>query len=367
MHNWAVFFFPEFRYTCTRKHNIYLPRLPKMCTSNSIYHIGQILNLTILNDQNDLTHSQLEVAVREIRQPFTLSCGLVVEIVKNTESYLDQGSIVFLKLYDRRLSDALRKDHDAAAWTSTIESDFTNFVKNENAAAWLKGIIHEESDRDGETDYERGWSRAQTESYLTYQCAMLHNMEVVVYKRLKEHQGEKIPKLLAPVSLNSQDPTGGFHKREGLFPNNATSHDMWNTMFEIRGIMVEFIDGFDLSTLGEGKFAPRDKWQQIVSDAADVVHIMDDKNILNKDVRPENFLVIPRRVNSSHYQPKMIDFGLCRLRQDSESEADWGYAKWIQDEEGAVWHNMRNKLRRVGFELDIVHSEKYIEYAKGEI
>ncbi|KAI5917445.1 hypothetical protein F4810DRAFT_696323 [Camillea tinctor] len=353
-----------------------------MGTDSPIYEVGQTLKLA-LSDYGDLASAQLEIIVRETRKPYTQSCGLVVEVVNGGESNIDQGTIVFLKLYDRRHSKFLREDFHAPIWTNIVEKEFVEFVKNEGAAAWLKGIIDagkgeppwlkdvvEESesigDGDSDTSSEESWSYAQTEAYLTHQSAIQHSTEVSVYKSLEEHQGEEIPKFLASVSLNSQDASGGFFKQDDTTPHEVMSYDM-RTMFEIRGIIIEFIDGFNLSTLGEGKFAPESKWQQIVNDAADAVHILDGKNILNKDVRPDNFLVIPRQMGCNSYKPKMIDFGLCRYRQDSESDADWGYAKWIQDEEGAVWYNMRNRLRKSGFHLNIAHSKKYIDFAESEI
>lgn len=183
--------------------------------------------------------------------------------------------------------------------------------------------------------------------------------EVATYSALTKHQGEFIPRLLAEITLDISPPDLAFSAQQ-------------QEPSQVKGILLEYLPGFSLSSIAQN--APQASWQSIVDQAIKIVHILGDHNILNTDVRPDNFVVVPKRrraqamdeENSAEYQVFMIDFGQCRLRREDESDAEWGRAKWIQDEEGAVGAVMRMMLRKIGFELDYRPSWRYLEWAPGE-
>lgn len=110
--------------------------------------------------------------------------------------------------------------------------------------------------------------------------------------------------------------------------------------------------------------APKSEWQGIVDQAAAIVQVIGDHGILNRDGRPDNFIV--QRDRSGCYGVFMIDFGLARLRGRNESDLDWAKAKLNKDEEGAVGLVMKNRLAREGFELRFEKSDRYMEWAGGD-
>lgn len=89
-----------------------------------------------------------------------------------------------------------------------------------------------------------------------------------------------------------------------------------------------------------------------------------DHGVLNRDVRPDNFIV--QRDRSGCYWVFMIDFGLARLRGWNETDRDWAKAKLNKDEEGAVGLVMKKRLAREGFELRFENSNRYMEWAGGD-
>jgi RIO-like serine/threonine protein kinase len=83
-----------------------------------------------------------------------------------------------------------------------------------------------------------------------------------------------IPKFLASVHLPSCDTD---------IPQKFLKY------FDIRGILMEYIEGFSLSELKTK--TPQSQWQVICDDAIHIVNLIGDHEILNNDVCPENFLV----------------------------------------------------------------------------
>ena len=92
------------------------------------------------------------------------------------------------------------------------------------------------------------------------------------YESLRDLQERMIPKFLASVRLPSRDTD---------IPQQFLKY------FNIRGILIEYIEGFSLSEL-ETK-SPQSQWQVICDNALHIVNLIDDHEILNNDVRPENF------------------------------------------------------------------------------
>ena len=118
---------------------------------------------------------------------------------------------------------------------------------------------------------------------------------------------------------------------------------------------------------------PRSRWQCAVDDALTIQCVIDDFNLLNRDVYLRNFVVCKSVTNgdvgiasASVPQAFMIDFVLCRLRGSEEMDAHWGRSKWNEDEEGAIELMMRKYLLNYNFELDFTHSLRFIEWAEKE-
>ncbi|KAJ5120415.1 uncharacterized protein N7515_009803, partial [Penicillium bovifimosum] len=123
--------------------------------------------------------------------------------------------------------------------------------------------------------------------------------EVQVYSNLKEIQGTDIPKLRAfaimPVPFPGQ--TNGDYT-------------------DIPGILLQYIDGLPLTgAIGN-----------IVRNG--------DLGILNEDVKTRSHIVREGRGNGS--KVTIIDFALCKFRQDYEDDYEWDKWKSYDGEEGAV-------------------------------
>lgn len=214
------------------------------------------------------------------------------------------------------------------------------------AAVFLDKLDQDEEFRNNPQD---DWSDAENEASLLYELHTLYTAETATYAALHEQQGIIVPHLLAKVTLD-------------LAPSEAAMSDKVLRYTQAPGILVQYLAGFAMSVLDQ--HAPRLAWQGIVDEAVRVTRVLGDCGVLNADVRPGNFIVVP--ADGDGYRVYMIDFGQCRVRRDGESDAEWGRAKWQQDEEGAIGLVMRLRLQRLGFEYKYEPSMRYLEWAPGE-
>ena len=134
-------------------------------------------------------------------------------------------------------------------------------------------------------------------------------------------------------------------------------------LLEVKGILIELIEGFTLASLDQYVDA-KSSWQSMIDHAIQNVHLISDNDILNKDVRASNILVSLKP--SGRYRVCTIDFGQCRIREKEESDLEWGRAKWSEDEEGAIGQVMKRRLAEQGFELKYRRSVRYWEWAEKE-
>lgn len=283
-------------------------------------------------------HGPLQCKIKKFYQPSTLSCVMEVEIEK--ASYT--GRRFVLKLYDRRYATQLRKDYKIEPISLAQETAYFDFVKNGNA---LEFLVKLREDEDFEEPEGEVWNDVQNEVYLLYTCLDLYGSECAVYDRLKDRQGRDIPQLIAKVRLPVDPPADGLLAE----------------FYEIKGILLELIDGFTLRELADK--APREDWQKICDQAVRVVQLCNDREILNEDVRPANFMVSPLPSENNAYRVVMLDFGQCRLRNPEDSDLKWGRNKCSQDEEGAIGIVMQHRLKKLGFDLTYQPSRRYAEWA----
>lgn len=69
-------------------------------------------------------------------------------------------------------------------------------------------------------------------------------------------------------------------------------------------------------------------------------------------------MVVPE---NHSYRVFMIDFVNCRLRREDGTDAEWGWAKWDEDEGSSAALIIGIRLRRVEFEVQFERSERYLE------
>ena len=276
------------------------------------------LRLTEANLPSKQSNTTVAAKIIEIFVPVTMSPVMRVQLD-------GQCQPMILKLYDRRFGPLMRKNSKIPPWNLTRERLYRQFVESGAADRFISYLNNDEED-DGE-----GWTVAQEETFLYDKCSNLYDSETMVYNTLYSLQGTSIPVLFGTVLLQTY----------------ITDDQEAQKYFEIRGVLLEDCGGFSLDTLADN--APAGCWQSICDDAVSIVNSISDRGILNKDVKPENFVVQKVSSNgSTKYRPVMIDFALCRARTLDESHESWRQEKRSQDEEGAVGYVMQQKLRKRG-------------------
>ncbi|KAG9494727.1 hypothetical protein J7337_013866 [Fusarium musae] len=312
------------------------------------YPIGKIIHLKISTSNQEQT--ELHVKIKEQKRPWTLSCGMIVEFQDTADSQtisetLRNQSEAFLKMFDQRFAEQIRQDNGIDTWSADIEQEFLGALTSGKAEEFLYKL---QNVPNFQRDTEDDWDAAENEIYLAAELRKCFTSEVATYNRLKEYQGKIIPRFLASAVLDVPS-------------SNVAPTIQQQELYKKQGILLQYLPGFSLSTMADN--APESSWQAIVDQAIQIVHVLGDHGILNADVRPDNFIVVPK---DDTYQVFMIDFGQCRFRREDESDAEWGRAKWRQDEEGAVGYVMKSRLKKVGFELNFEPSWRYLAWAPGE-
>lgn len=321
---------------------------PPRISSFEGYSVGQTLTLNVCPGHGRDLGSQIRVRVRELHTR-TLSCTIIVDVV--------DGDILpspaFLKLFDRRFSDQLRSEWKVDAWTPEREQTYVQGARDGAVDDFL-GKFHAD-------DAEEDWDDVEDEAFLDDELFKLFTAEVATYDALREQQGKTVPELLAAVNLDL-DPGPDTTTNVKLKPQTPDSLDFHP--FQVKGILLQYIDGHTLRDVP--KHYPRSTWQEIADEAVSITRLMGDYNILNKDIRLDNYIVTctPDGHDGRPYRVYMIDFGLCRVRGEDETDFEWGRDKCNRDEEGACGLVFRMILRRdYGFELEYEPEGRYDEWA----
>ena len=181
---------------------------------------------------------------------------------------------VFLKLYDRRFSEQLRRDHGIDPWTRDAEQEYINAVRTGAARQFIHNLHTIPS---FEEDTEETWEDGQVETFLTGQVQELFDTETTLYDTLRDIQGKRIPRLVTRVYLALSLPDVGISNTD------ATE------LLYIKGVLLQYIDGFSVTEVQD--HAPKSAWQSIVDQAVAIVQSVGDHGIPNRDVRPDNSIV----------------------------------------------------------------------------
>jgi len=291
---------------------------------------GSKLSLTVEHGFDIPIVLTTEVTVVKLIQPTTMSP--VMEVMLQTKHGLETKAI--LKLYDRRFATGLRKLENVKPWTPTIEELYRQYVWNGKAEKLFEVLDEPSDDEESGNDDDEYWDEeecdpnlktGQREGYLHHYCRKIWANEVRAYETLRDLQGDMIPKFLAPVCLSH--------------PNTDIPHHLLK-YFDIMGILIEYIDGFELFDIKTK--APQSQWQAICEDAIRTVNLVGDYEIINCDVRPGNFLV-KKAESGETFQVFQIDFAQTSYR-DGLSWEMWKDRKVLYDEEGAVGLVMQKEL-----------------------
>ncbi|KAF7936232.1 uncharacterized protein EAE98_002451 [Botrytis deweyae] len=307
-----------------------------------IYIEGTILELRPENGPDTKPDGDtISCKIIRIFEPPTLSCVMEVELLNQSGN-----KRAVLKVFDRRFASQLRSDYKVGPSTVAKETAFFECVKSGDASKFVDRLRNDEDFEEP----EEGWDMGQNEAYLYDLCLDMYEAETTVYRKLEHLQGKEIPQLLAQVKLQATTAADEA-------PDNAID------FFQIKGILIELIDGYTLSDLPTK--APRESWGEICHEAVRVVRLLDDHSILNEDVRPSN-IMITRQPTQDKYRVVMLDFAQCTFREPEETDKQWGRKKWNQDEEGAIGLVMRHRLKKLDYDFPFEHSNHFLEWAETE-
>ncbi|KAK3364720.1 hypothetical protein B0T25DRAFT_599257 [Lasiosphaeria hispida] len=211
--------------------------------------------------------------------------------------------LAILKMYDRRVSPSLRRTYNPA-YGDDAESAWREYVRDGKAPA-LFAFLREKRrredeegefvDTDSETDPGSGEDddddddkdegagvvlgrgrrkrpprtademrekKGKREVIMQWKALQLFECETRAYATLSHLQGRYVPRLLAQVYLaveetlpdlrddddDDDDDDGPAHRRD---------------YFEVRGVLLEYVDGFNLADLGRTE-VPEHRWHGIV-------------------------------------------------------------------------------------------------------
>ncbi|KAF4342339.1 hypothetical protein FBEOM_3746 [Fusarium beomiforme] len=293
------------------------------------YAVGSILRANTTFAVPGLpTPTEQYMRVKQLIEPQTLSCCMIVEILEGPNSPAT-GTEAFLKLYDWRFATDFRKDFYMDLWSADVERKYVEGLPTGRLHEFSQRLRYEKNFRD-ETENE--WDEAEDEAFLVHEMQKAFDAEVATYARLAKYQGDVIPHFLGELELD--------------FPLNYPNDTTQERKYKVKGVLLELIPGFSLSDMI--KKVRRSSWKGIVDQTIQLTRVLDDNNVEDK------------------YEVYMVGFAQCRLCGEDESDLHWGRAKHQQDEEGAVGAIMEMRLEQVGYKLDFKPLWKYIEWAPGE-
>ena len=82
-------------------------------------------------------------------------------------------------------------------------------------------------------------------------------------------------------------------------------------------LVMELVDGHDLrDTLRLGPIGPADA-AGLLADLAEALHVIHERGIVHRDVKPANVLLEPAHLPSRTWNAKLADFGIARLIDDA--------------------------------------------------
>ncbi|KAK3985759.1 hypothetical protein QBC44DRAFT_345105 [Cladorrhinum sp. PSN332] len=288
-------------------------------------------------DALENAHSDLKVSIQNVIYSKTLSCVMLVDILDQGSSKRLPSSAV-LKLYDRRFAEGFREQKRHDPWERDIEEGYVEFVRTGEFDKLIRGIhqlprkVYKYEPQGGEE-----WYDGECEAALADELHEMFKEETAVYKTLRNLQGLLIPKLLAKVELDIAPPQVDTNPVDGLEP------------FKIKGILMQRLEGFPLREISHR--CPRSAWQDIVDQAISLTRIFSDYDIINNDVRTENFIISECKPDQE-YRVYIIDFGNCRHRRKGESDFEWCRENSLKGQDGYIASVMAKVLEKHEFNLE---------------
>ncbi|KAH6627489.1 hypothetical protein F5144DRAFT_575990 [Chaetomium tenue] len=276
---------------------------------------------------------------------YSVTMSPVMDVTVRTETGAELRAV--LKVYDRRLGKDLRQclgKH--VPHTATVEAAFQSFVKAKKMTPFLRELARRSQQ---DPNPPQPWHflddagpdcQAEYEAALWAKCEEYFNAETEAYDRLKHLQGESIPQMLAHVRVMVPVPN---------LPSEMAKY------FELKGVLVERISGYNLADLPISPLAPSDpkKWPTIVQSAVNLAHTLDATGVLMGDCAPRNVIVDKRTQKPFFIDFAQADFKDALLREwhdprDKNFHPEYEYWKAVatRNNPGAIGSEMKCKLKR---------------------
>ncbi|KAH6884901.1 hypothetical protein B0T10DRAFT_517592 [Thelonectria olida] len=270
-----------------------------------------------------------------IVETFDITMSPVMKVTIEDKSGSNHRAV--LKLYDRRfgcdLRDVLGKH---ARLTSEDEAIFQSFVERGEIGPFLQELEeqqrtelfpprpHYQLDDPSEgpsEDPSKG--QARYEAALWQACGELYDCETKAYARLKDVQGSSIPRLYAHVRLV---------RFPADVPQDLLQDPQTARYFEIKGILLQLIPGYNLRNIHTSPLGPSDTnmWSTIVQSAVDAAHDINKRGVIMEDCQPRNVMV-----DQHSHSPFLIDLAQCTFKDDLIEL--WGTENEEEEEEAEGW------------------------------
>ncbi|KAK4153649.1 hypothetical protein C8A00DRAFT_43468 [Chaetomidium leptoderma] len=330
------------------------------------YQEGKQIDLQVYQSHSpDLSPSERVTAT--IRKVLSMTMSPVLDVTIVTRHGPLAPIHCVLKLYDRRFGTSLRSDYGSKLVPyQANEVAFQTFVRRGMMAEFLGQLKEANETEDLLPPAPRQFLDDTPEGRAKYEAALWRESnehfrcETEAYKRLGNLQGKSLPRILAEIRLVAVDDMSNDTPAD--IPPEAASY------FEVRGILLERIDGYNLEDIATSPLAPADdlmKWQQIIQSAVDIVHEINRYGVIMEDCAPRNVVV-----DKQSQTPYIVDLAQCNFRDElaktwhkwkwHESDDDWDpdVEYWEQvdseDNTGAIGAVMVHRVQReTGVKLEI--------------
>lgn len=262
-----------------------------------------------------------------------------------------------LKLYDRRFGTTHRRRvnptsrrYEPHLHTTSTEAAYCDFIRGRKLGAFL--IEREQESRshvlpvsawhylDGSAE---GLAKYEAVKWKT--CQEYFDRETRAYEKLSELQGMVMPRLFAHVRLSlPQDNIV-------LCPPDLLQRQGTRQYFDVQGILMEFINGYELSELHTSPLAPSDteRWEGIIQTAMDGAHEINRRGVRMSDCSMYNVMV-----DKGSHHPFIVDLAQCGFIEEiyEEDEEQSGSDEEVQDRESSGGSDTASESNHRGSESE---------------
>ncbi|POS73103.1 hypothetical protein DHEL01_v208509 [Diaporthe helianthi] len=264
----------------------------------------------------------MNVCEATILESLGTTMSVVVKVHVNLEPP-SPGLTAVLKLYDRRFGTTFRReatgpgrDYELYMHTPSIEAAYCDFIRKGNMDPFLQEVEQENqksilpvAPRDFLDGSPEG--TAKYEAVAWHMCQGYYDGETRAYNKLSDLQGKAIPRLYAHVRLTlPQDCIVPC-------PPDLLERQEARRYFDVKGILMQHVDGYELSALVESETPPSDpeRWQDIIQAAVDRAHEVNCRGVRMRDCSIYNVVV-----DKHSQEPFIVDLAQCVFLEDMYEE-----------------------------------------------